>query len=105
MMKRGRPKGADLTVIGLAKRRKVTLESQPQPFVTFSDKDKKMIILRMIVREKGRVASNKLLTVFDIAVNLPSTLFEDVIDVQRVQKYFERGAFLVLSSKLEHPKE
>ena len=106
MTQRGRPKGADLTVIGLPRKRGTkdgNILQKPVPFVLKSDGDKEKMILTWILKED--VGENRLKTRSDIKANLPVNLLDSNININLVQKYFIRGAFICLKTQLKALKD
>ena len=107
MTQRGRPKGADLTVIGLPRKRGTKHGNtfhKPVPFVLKSDADKEQMILTWILKDDVG-GENRLKSRTDLKVHMPVNLLDSNIDIYMVQKYFIRGAFMCLKTQLKALKD
>ena len=109
MVKRGRPKGAELTVIGLPKSKRRKEESNKLlPFSKLHPNDKSRIILECLSSQLAAaeaLSGKRLLNEEDVKCNIH--LITDTIrdtqnvDVHRVQKYFTSKGWLVVLSVLK----
>ena len=109
ILKRGRPKGAEVTVIGLPKKKKKT-ESQNKliSFKKLSPIEKDRMILSSLSMSQAvgeAIAGKGLLNKEDVLPvgRISDTIRDDeMVDIHRVQKYFDRNAwFSVLKSSRE----
>ena len=102
ILKRGRPKGAEVTVIGLPRKKKKKLDSQYSlvPFCRLSPKEKDKMILGALSPALAigeAMGGNRLLNKEDILpVGKISDAIRDhdMVDIYRVEKYFEKEAWL-----------
>ena len=109
MVKRGRPKGAELTVIGLPKSKRRKEESNKLlPFSKLHPNDKSRIILECLSSQLAAaeaLSGKRLLNEEDVKCNIH--LITDTIrdtqnvDVHRVQKYFTSKGWLAVLSVLK----
>lgn len=109
MVKRGRPKGAELTVIGLPKSKRRKEESNKLlPFSKLHPDDKSRIILECLSSQLAAaeaLSGKRLLNEEDVKCNIH--LITDTIrdtqnvDVHRVQKYFTSKGWLAVLSVLK----
>ena len=104
--KRGRPKGAELTVIGLPKcKKKKDDEHKLLPFCKLQPGEKSRIILECLTGKLAAVAclsGKRLLSDDEVQSNIqliPDTVRDkENIDIDRVQKYFnDKGWLAVLN--------
>ena len=103
ILKRGRPKGAEVTVIGLPKKRKKT-ESQNKlvSFKKLSPIEKDRMILGSLSTSLAvgeAIADHRLLNKEDILPvgKMSDTIRDDeMVDIHRVEKYFDRDAWLLV---------
>ena len=109
ILKRARPKGAEVTVIGLPKKKKKT-ESQNKliSFKKLSPIEKDQMILSFLSTSQAvgeAIAGKRLLNKEDVlpVERISDTIRDDeMVDIHRVQKYFDINAwFLVLKSSRE----
>ncbi|KAI0241980.1 hypothetical protein LSAT2_015341 [Lamellibrachia satsuma] len=90
--KRGRPKGAEMTVIGLPKKRKML--TRPVPFLKRSSEEKECIIMRWFVKaEVAEKAMNGGELISCRAVEkrpekVPMKCTDENVDLNRIRKYF-----------------
>ena len=113
MRKRGRPKGAELTVIGLPKsKRRKEDSSKLVPFCKLNPDEKSRIILECLTSQlaAGEALSGKrLLNDEDVQCNVH--LIRDTIrdtqnfDVHRVQKYFDSKGWLAVLGVLKEKED
>ena len=100
MIKRGRPKASDLTVIGLPAKKHRQKETLPTPFIKKSpEKKKKYIVSWIIPTYFGESLLGKKFAVKDLperANQLSPKLHDVNVELQRVKKYFESSAWDVL---------
>ena len=112
MLKRGRPKGAELTVLGIpkSKRSKPSKSSHAlKPYSKQKAEDKNRIILECLTNSKlaAKEALNgsRLLEEKDIQSNvhlLPDTVRDrENIDISRVEKYFNDETWLLVLKLME----
>ena len=109
--KRGRPKGAGLTVIGLPRKRKYT--DGPVKFLRKSNSEREKQILSWMLPDHlvEKVLQNEILECEQLDGNLlefsPNILDENV-NWASVQKYFTRAAWIQVTDKMaklkKHPK-
>ena len=109
MVKRGRPKGAELTVIGLPKSKRRKEESNKLlPFSKLHPDDKSRIILECLSSQLAAaeaLSGKRLLNEEDVKCNIH--LITDTIrdtqnvDVHRVKKYFTSKGWLAVLSFLK----
>lgn len=59
-----------------------------------------MFVLKMIVGDKAQESQTRLFTPRDMVKDLVQALLEDCINLQWVKPYFERAAFVLLTSKI-----
>ncbi|CAH0562827.1 unnamed protein product [Brassicogethes aeneus] len=94
--KRGRPRGADLTVIGLSKKKRSNLK--PIEYIKRNTKEKEEILLNLILNENAKY--NKLVFVHndkhkylfdenDIVTTLPHPLYDEIVDIALIASYFD----------------
>ena len=111
MMKRGRPKGAEVTVIGLpkCKKKKDNLQTL-KPFSKLSPLKKDEIILTSLTTKLAAaeaLAGKKILSSTDINTlyEIPDSIKDDEnVDIDRVQKYFDKEAWLNVLAMAEKKK-
>ncbi|KAL1487847.1 hypothetical protein ABEB36_015497 [Hypothenemus hampei] len=88
--KRGRPSGADKTVIGL-KRKKI--KKRPVEFVKKSVNDQICDILKWVIANKDiiecAINGDYLLGTKNITEDLNQALFDDRVDLELVKKFFD----------------
>lgn len=101
MMKRGRPKGAELTVIGLPKKKQKNNSQKLIPFCKLQPNDKDRIILECLTNALSAaeaLSGKRLLMKSDLNYNIqeiPDTIRDkDNIDIYRTVKYFQKNAWL-----------
>ena len=107
--KRGRPKGAELTVIGLPKCKKSKDDRHKSlPFCKLQPDEKSRIILECLTAELAAaecLSGKRLLSDGDVKSNIqliPDTVRdEENIDINRVQKYFNNKGWLAVLNVLE----
>lgn len=109
ILKRGRPKGAEVTVIGLPrKKKKAESQNNLLPFKKLNPIEKDRMILGSLSRSHAvgeAIAGQRLLNKEDIlpVANISDTIRdEEMVDIHRVEKYFEKEAWLLV---LESSKE
>ncbi|XP_070194418.1 serine/arginine repetitive matrix protein 2-like [Littorina saxatilis] len=103
MKRRGRPKGSDITVIGLPKQSKSRLG--PMSFAQRIQSEKEEVILGWLVPNLANNYREKLLSVADLpkqSGHLPLSLLDENVDVVTVQKFFDRGAWLLILSMIDN---
>ena len=108
MLKRGRPKGADVTVIGLPKVKK--LKSNKRGLIPFSKikaDEKNRIILECLVSPlvARQALDGKLITPENIETNIkmiPDLIRDNEnVDVYRIERYFTEKAWMVVLRTLQ----
>jgi len=111
MMKRGRPKGAEVTVIGLPKCKKKNDNLQTlKPFSKLTPLRKDEIILTSLTTKLAAaeaLAGEKILSSTDINTlyEIPDSIKDDEnVDIDRVQKYFDKAAWLNVLAIAEKKK-
>ena len=106
--KRGRPKGSDLTVIGLPKKR-LKLKRRPTPFQNLETSEKDKIMLKWFVdnevAEQCVNSDDKLISEEEVEccperINMVAT--ETCVD--SIEKYFEKDAWVAVLHVLESAK-
>ena len=96
MKKKGKPRGAETTVIGLLQAKKQRgFISKPKPFSKLSPLEKDRIILECFTNKVNVVATidgSRLLPIDDLSgFNvIPDTVWDENIDIHRVEKYFDQ---------------
>ena len=102
MRKRGRPKGAGQTVVGVSKKRKLQHE---KVFTNLSNTQKTNTILGWIVGEvDAEVMSGEVKISVDEFV-LSHSLLESCVDIKLVKKFFERPSWKALKKALKKLKK
>ncbi|KAG0423975.1 hypothetical protein HPB47_000272 [Ixodes persulcatus] len=108
---RGRPKGAEKTVIGLPRRRQGLQKpaTKLRPFRDLPSKEKELRILRCLIPQgpQKEVQQGKILLDEDqvetIPSRIPETILDQDVDLSSVQKYFtEDGWVAVLATRIEN---
>ncbi|CAB3983003.1 zinc finger SWIM domain-containing 3-like [Paramuricea clavata] len=105
MKVRGRPKGADMTAIGLPKRRKLN-SKRPTLFINKSPTDKAEFILGMVTSQKvisKALSDDYLIEACDIfqLEKIPKKIVDEIVNVYRVKKYFSTDGWNTMSHLLE----
>lgn len=106
MLKRGRPKGADSTVIGLPKAKKI--KKGLLPFSRVRGDEKNRIILECFVRPliaKKAIENGKLISSDEVESNIhniPDMVRDkENVDIYRIEKFFSRDAWLIVLATCE----
>ena len=105
MKKKGKPRGAETTVIGLPQAKKQRgFISKPKPFSKLSPLEKDRVILECFTNKVNVVATtdgSRLLPIDDLSgFNvIPDTICNENIDIHRVEKYFDQTGWY---AALEH---
>jgi len=114
IMKRGRPKVAELTVVGIPKTKKRKMEgSILLPYNKLKPYDKERMILECVTKKRIVVAEalngKRLLDNDDIQTNIqliPDTVRDrDNIDIFRVEKFFNKDSWLQLLEIMQKKEE
>ena len=108
MKRKGRPKGAETTVVGIPKKKK--LSTKPTLYARLLPKEKCKFILSRLVNAsaaESALGKEKLLTSSDIKKSLiPDSLRdENSLDIQRVQIYFETTAWKTVKRAIDEKKK
>ena len=96
MKRKGRPKGAETTVVGIPKKKK--LSTKPTPYAKLSPREKCKFTLNRLVNSsasESALGKEKLLTASDVkkSLSIPDSISdENSLGIQRVQIYFETAA-------------
>lgn len=101
--KRGRPKGADKTVIGLPKKKKRYNKVIPFKSMSVYDKEKKILLWIVGEAEVTKVLSGILVEEESVEVRpdyLSKQLLDINVELELVHRYFTRDAWLALNSSL-----
>ena len=108
MKRKGRRKGAETTVVGIPKKKK--LSTKPIPYAKLLPKEKcKFILSRLVIASAAESAlgKEKLVTSSDVKKSLliPDSLRdENSLDIQRVQIYFETTACKTVKRTIDEKK-
>ena len=105
MKKKGRPRGAETTVIGLPQvKKQIGVISQPKPFSKLSSLEKDKVILVCFTNKVNVVAAidgSRLMSLDDLSGfnAIPVTVHDENNDVHRVEKYFNQtGCYAALEN-------
>ena len=112
MVKRGRPKGAEITVNGLPSKKKTKLVNKTQNVVTTFSKlrptEKDRLILKCFAKPSvgfNTVNGTKLIEGDDITKDVAhlsgDAQDEKNFDIQKIEKYFQQSAWLPILEMLE----
>ena len=111
MVKRGRPKGAELTVIGIPKKKQKLHCNKILPFCKLQPKEKDRIILECITNPLSAavgLSGKRILNKSDLNYNIhdiPDMIKDrENVDINRIAKYFDKKAWLDILGIL-HKKE
>ena len=112
MLKRGRPKGAEVTVIGLPKKKKKKEKNDNiKPFCKLTPAEKDTAILRSLTNDlAASAASMGKRTLHSDDLNslheIPDCIQDkESLDIYRVQKYFSREAWLEVLDLMRKKEE
>ena len=96
MKRKGRPKGAETTIAGIPKKKK--LSTKPTPYAKLLPREKCKFTLNRLVNSsasESALGKEKLLTASDVkkSLSIPDSISdENSLGIQRVQIYFETAA-------------
>lgn len=108
--KRGRPKGADLTVIGLKKKRKC---GAPKTFIQKSPEAKAEIVLSWILTENNKekitsiLQGNYLILKSDLHMDperINNAILDDTVDVSILESYVDEKALSEITSIIQRKR-
>lgn len=112
MLKRGRPKGAEMTVIGLPKaKKKKEKNDNIKPFCKLTPVEKDTAILRSLTSDltaSEALMGKRILRIDDLNSlhEIPDSIQDkENLDIYRVQKYFSREAWLQVLDFIQRKEE
>ena len=109
MKRKGRPKGAETTVVGIPKKKK--LSTKPTPYANLLPKEKCKFILNRLVNASAAepaLGKSKLITSSDVKKSLltPDSLRDKhSLDIQRVEIYFETTVWKTIKRVIDEKKK
>ena len=110
LKKKGRPRGAETTVIGLPQAKKQRgVVSKPKPFSKLSPLEKDIVMLECLTNKVNvfaAVYNSRLLSIDNLFGfnSIPDTVRDEDIDIHRVEKYFNQTGWYATLENF-HKKE
>ncbi|XP_065895227.1 uncharacterized protein [Dysidea avara] len=108
--KRGRPRGSELTVVGLPKKKNRRGVEGPCPFIRLHTSDKEKVILNWFVDKEVIDATKKGILIEEEDVEcrtelVPNSVLDENVDVCLVRKYFSTDAWMIVEDIIRQKKK